>query len=258
MSACWSGPGPPQSLADGPALGRALFARLSLHLDLQLVLSLNLLGKSEEPLLSWNSVWMNKTVSSEGSCMQSVPGLLPQHLKNGLFVRQRAEGAAISSDLGTRRIRVWPGKASGKRCIESCSEPQAFPLRSQELGSFLQAGGDAVLEGVFLASISTFSCRLVSFCNALKEVDCLLKYLSLLHSALGPHLCENIGMSSWSLLLVVLSYLILVILISMLLRLKISSSFTSCCGSWSSMLLRRSRLRFILSLRRLSTWDFIN
>lgn len=55
----------------------------------------------------------------------------------------------------------------------------------------LQAGGEAVLEGLFLASTAGISSRLVSCSGVLEEEDCVLEDLSFLHSALSRFLGQK-------------------------------------------------------------------
>ena len=188
----WSVPGPPQTLADRADLRRALLA-------VSLSLSLSLLGSSLKLPLSWNFIRMSRTPHAGRPSIQSVLGFLPQHPKNGFSVWQGAGGGPsfVGSPLDARGVRVWAGKASSKRRVQSRSEPQAVPLRPQEVSGSLQAGGDAVLERAFLAStaVTASSFCFVSFGDLLEEEDCVLQYLSFLHSALRPTLEENINMS---------------------------------------------------------------
>lgn len=152
----WSGPGSPQWLAHR----MALFARSTRRF-------LGLLGSCGRA--TWFSTRLNTAGHREGGSAHSGPWPVHQRQKNspgGLPEEQRAGGGGGSfGSLSSAWIRVWRGKASGERRLQSWSKPQASPLGSQEVSGSLQAGGETVLEGVFLAS--AFSSRPASCISVL-------------------------------------------------------------------------------------------
>ena len=121
VTAWWSGPGSPQRLTDRSVLVA--------HTTRHCVGLLENCGGA-----TWVSVAVNTTGPTEGR-IQPVLGPVYQHAKERsgrLSENQRA--GRFRCPVVACRIRVW---ASSERCIQSCTKPQAFPLRSQELSGSL-------------------------------------------------------------------------------------------------------------------------
>lgn len=181
----WSGPGSPQAVADRLALRRTLCARPTrCHMGL--------MGSLRRPRRHF--IEINRTAPLEGRRAESIPGPVNQRPQNrpGRLPEKRAGGGMIPGLKA--RCRVWErtGEVSSERSIVSCSEPQTFTLRSEELSSFLQAGGETVLVGEFVASSTVLSSRLFSLRRVLEEEDCVLEDLSFFNSPFSRFLQQKL------------------------------------------------------------------
>lgn len=140
-----SGPRSPQSLAERAALGGPLFDRGPLWAGPGSTLRLRDCGKARQ---DGELVRMRDRAQPEHARLQSA--LLPQHPQKGLCVLQGDGGPAP----GAWRVRFWDRKADGEGGVQRGPQPEALPLGPQELRGSPQAGGDAVVEGLFPASSS--------------------------------------------------------------------------------------------------------
>lgn len=183
----------------------------------------------------------------------SVVGPLYLHQVWGLVARcagQRVGRVGFSRDFGVHTgMAVQTSRESRVQC---CLQLQALPFLPQEVCSSLQAAWEAILEGMLLFSILTF--LPVPIASVLEKENSVFQDLSFLHSTLSHTLLDRkrvqinaqscyTSQRSWHLY-----------------ELHLEQSqvrgelHTWCSGPCSSRVLRLSRLWFILSLRRLSTW----